>query len=121
LGEAGGLSESARVLAIFPAAGRRPGTASMVTNSSPARRRLKFSSALKLQRCVMKPATSLRAGNQLAFRHSAQKSALLRPYFSCWLDPQSDFGFRPNAVEARSLRIFPKAGLWRGSQRCVSA
>jgi len=49
------------------------------------------------------------------------RSALLMPDFSCWLDPQSDFGFRPNAVEAQSLRISPKAGLWRGSQRCVSA
>jgi len=58
---------------------------------------------------------------QPGFGDVTKQSALLTPNFSCWLDPQSDFGFRPNAVEARPLRIIPKTGLWRGSQHCGSA
>jgi hypothetical protein len=45
-------------------------------------------------------------------------SALLTPKFSCWVIGQSDFGRSGRARIAQSLRTSPKAGLWRGSQRC---
>jgi hypothetical protein len=92
-----------------------------VTNYSPPQHRSKFASAIKLQACAPQREHCCARRTQHGFGDVTKRPALLTPKFSCWLDLQSDFGFRPNAVEAQSLRIFPKAGLWRGSQRCGPA
>jgi hypothetical protein len=65
-----------------------------------------FTTAASLEICQRDQASRLRtaSGNVVArsTQHSfggvTKRSALLTPKFSCWLDPQSDFGFRPNAV-----------------------
>jgi hypothetical protein len=49
----------------------------------------------------------------------ARNLALLTPQFSCCFVPQSDFGRSGRRPWAQSLRISPKAGLWRGSQRAL--
>jgi cold shock protein len=49
----------------------------------------------------------------------ARNLALLTPQFSCCFVRQSDFGRSGRRPWAQSLRISPKAGLWRGSQRAL--
>jgi hypothetical protein len=49
----------------------------------------------------------------------ARNIALLTPQFSCCFAWQSDFGRSGRRPWAQSLRISPKAGLWRGSQRAL--
>jgi hypothetical protein len=49
----------------------------------------------------------------------ARNIALLTPQFSCCFARQSDFGRSGRRPRVQSLRISPKAGLWRGSQRAL--
>jgi hypothetical protein len=49
----------------------------------------------------------------------ARNIALLTPQFSCCFAWQSDFGRSGRHPRVQSLRISPKAGLWRGSQRAL--
>jgi hypothetical protein len=49
----------------------------------------------------------------------ARNIALLTPQFSCCFAWQSDFGRSGRPPWVQSLRISPKAGLWRGSQRAL--